>query len=444
MSTDNNTPLAQKPLPPGSDGLPFIGETLTFLFRPSVLRERSKLTGSITRTHILGRPTMIMFGSEANRFVLQKGMGMLSWKNGWPATFRELLGQSLFLQDGEEHRRNRRLLLPAFHKQALASYFDSMNSVIKTYLDKWAQQQTFPWFSELKQMTFEIASVLLIGGETGKTVSRLSQLFTEMTNGLFQVPLRMSWTPYGKALAARDAIRQYLLEAIDRRYTTPMNDALGLLVQSRDEDGSALTRDEIMHQAMLLVFAGHETTTSMLTSLGMALAQNPDVWRKLEAEQAALNIEGDVTLDHLRQMPYLEQVLKEIERLYPPVAGGFRGVEEDFEFNGYRIPKGYTVQWSIIGTHQDDRIYTNPKQFDPERFSPERAEGEGVPFSLVGFGGGPRICIGQQFAQMEMKIYASYLIRHYTWTLLSKQPVKMSNFPTLHPVDNLPVQFRRR
>ncbi|MCG9892695.1 MAG: cytochrome P450 [Thermosynechococcaceae cyanobacterium MS004] len=117
---------ADLPLPPGSFGLPILGETLGFLLDPQFANKRQVKYGNIFKTHLIGRRTVVMMGPEANRCILSTHMTHFSWREGWPNTFRELLGESLFLQEGEQHRRNRKLLMPAFHGKALESYFDVM------------------------------------------------------------------------------------------------------------------------------------------------------------------------------------------------------------------------------------------------------------------------------------------------------------------------------
>lgn len=430
------------PLPPGKTGLPYIGEFPRFLDL-DYLMEQYKQHGPIFRSRLIGRELVIMMGPEANRFLLSSGMQHFSWRDGWPPTFKELLGESLFVQDGEEHKQKRKLIIPAFHRQALHHYLGTMEDITQKYLQKWEQMGTFRWLSENKQLTFEIASTLLIGSATGEATAHLSRLFTQLTAGFITIPARWSWTPYGKALKARDEILAHIERAIHHRQQNPMKDALGLLVQTRDEDGSALTMQELKAQALLLLFAGHETSASMLTSLMMLLAQHPNVWEKARAEQDAVSIQGKLEMEHFKQMPYLEQVLKEVERLYPPVPAGFRSVIEPFEFNGCYVPQGWTALYPINVTHRDERLYTNPDQFDPDRFSPERGEGS-LPYSLVGFGGGPRVCVGYAFAQLEMKIVASYLLRHYQWSLIPGQKLNMIYRPTLFPKDGLLVNFQRR
>ena len=147
-------------------------------------------------------------------------------------------------------------------------------------------------------------------------------------------------------------------------------------------------------------------------------------------------------MEQLGQMPYLEQILSEIERLHPPVGGGFRGVIKPFEFNGFHVPAGWQLVYSILLTHQLPEIYPNPERFDPDRFSPQRQEHKQRPFSLIGFGGGARICIGIAFAKMEMKIVAAHLLRGYQWELLPNQSLDSVLVPTRRPKDRLRVRLQ--
>lgn len=421
-----------------------IGESLNFLFDPDFADKRRQKYGSIFRTHILGRPTVVLAGPEANEFLLSSHIDHFSWRGGWPDTFKELLGESLFLQEGEEHRRNRKLLMPAFHGKALESYFASMTELSQRYLQQWAELGEFAWFPEMKQFTFEVASVLLVGTAPGEQIAQLSAWFTSLTNGLFMVPIRWGWTPYGRALKARNRLLAYIETMIEAHQASPQRDVLGLLLETTDEAGNRLSLDEIKVQTLLMLFAGHETTTSMLTSLVMALAQHPEVMARAQQEQQALAAQGELSMAQLRQMPYLDQVLKEVERLYPPVGGGFRQVEKAFEFNGYHVPAGWMALYRIDAAHKDERCYTSPESFDPDRFSPERAEHKRYDYSLVGFGGGPRICLGMAFAQMEMKILAAHLLRGYDWTLLPNQDLTMRPIPTLRPASGVKVRLQRR
>ncbi|MDY7022665.1 MAG: cytochrome P450, partial [Cyanobacteriota bacterium] len=166
-----------------------------------------------------------------------------------------------------------------------------------------------------------------------------------------------------------------------------------------------------------------------------------DVFAKAQAEQQQLQLSEPLSFEQLKLMPYLDQVLKEVLRFVPPVGGAFRQVIETCEFNGYTLPKGWSVLYQIGRTHYDPSIYNEPDKFDPDRFFPERTEEK--PYGYLPFGGGMRECLGKEFAKLEMKILAILLLREYEWELLANQNLEMTVAPTPHPKDDLLVNFRR-
>jgi cytochrome P450 len=382
-----------------------------------------------------------MMGTEANRFILSTGMQHFSWREGSPSTYRMLFGESLFVQDGEEHRTKRKLLMPAFHREALQAYITTIEAITIHYLRKWERAKTFTWFTENKQYMFDVVSTLLIGCEPGEETERLSELFAELANGFSALPISLPGTKFYRAQRAREALLDHIEAAVRVRQQHPTEDALSLMVQSRGEDGSGLTMRELKEQSLLLLLAGHESTTSMITSFCYAMAQNPAVLAQARAEQDALR--GPLTMERLRAMSYLDRVLKEVERMYAPVSGGFRGVVKAFEFNGYHIPEGWLILYNVHHTHYDESIFPDPKVFDPERFCPENDQ-SAQPFSLIGFGGGPRFCLGYPLALLAMKIYAVHLLRSYVWEPVPGQNLEYVYFPTLHPADGLKVNFSQR
>ncbi|HEY9673109.1 MAG TPA: cytochrome P450 [Waterburya sp.] len=431
------------PLPPGSFGLPLIGETISFLRDSNFAKKRHKQYGAIFKTHIFGRPTIMIGEAEANRFVLTNENQYFVVT--WPASTKALLGPaSLSLQTGGEHMKRRKLLSQAFQPRALAGYATTMESITQRYLEKWERQGTLTWYPELRSYTFDIACKLLVGTDSASD-SHFGELFEEWCNGLFTVSLPLPWTQFGRALRCRQQLLVKIEEIVRQRQQQSESgeDALGLLLQARDEEGNSLSLEELKDQVLLLLFAGHETLTSALASMCLSLAQHPEVLATVRTEQQQFAGEEPLTLEQLKQMSYLEQVLKEVLRVIPPVGGGFREVIQDCEFNGYTIPKGWFALYQIGNTHQDSSVYTNPDRFDPDRFNLERAEDKPKPFSYVPFGGGVRECLGKEFAKLEMKIFAALLARDYQWELLPDQNLDMVMTPTPHPRDGLRVNFRR-
>lgn len=216
-------------------------------------------------------------------------------------------------------------------------------------------------------------------------------------------------------------------------------------MQASEPDGSKLSDEQLIAHINILLVAGHETTTSMASWLLYLLHQNPEYTERILAEQVAiLNGEAEPNLEQIKRMKVLENAVSEAERLYPPVTRGPRGVLEEFEFNGYQVPAGKYVLYAISASHMLPDVFENPQQFDPDRFAPPREEDKKHPYALVGFGGGPRICIGINFAQVEIKAIASHVVRHYNLELLPGQRIVPRYDATSWPVEGIKMRVTHK
>jgi len=427
-------------LPRSILGLPVIGDILNILQNSPFTKKRQQKNGSIFKSSFFGQPIVFMSGQEANLFILSNDNQYFVVTS--PASTRALLGPlSLSVQTGANHINRRKLLYQAFGPRALVGYIGAMENITQRYLEKWEKMETLTWYPELRNYTFDVAAKLLVGLDNGSETA-LGHNFETWSKGLFSIALDLPWTKFGKAKKCRKLMLAELEKIIgDRKLGTASgNDALSLLISARDEEGNSLSLDELKDQVLLLLFAGHDTLTSAIASFCLLLAQNPDVMAKVRAEQQQFSATEPLTLEQLKEMTYLEQVLREVLRLVPPVGGGFRQVIKACEFGGYEIPKGSIVLYLINPTHQDSQLYPEPDRFDPDRFSSERAA---KPFSYVPFGGGLRECLGKEFARLEMKLFAAKIIREFEWDLLPDQDLNLIALPTPHPRDGLRVKFRR-
>ena len=428
------------PLPPGSFGLPLIGDTLNFLRDSQFARKRHQQYGPIFKTSILGQPTIFLYGPEANMFILTNENQYFTVS--WPPSTKALLGPlSLALQTGSDHQKRRKLLYQAFQPRALAGYTIAMEEITHQYLQKWVKIGTLTWYPELRNYTFDIAAKLLVGIDSGSQTP-LGHFFETWCEGLFTIPLRLPWTKFGRAWKSRKLLLVEIENIICQRQQNRQvgEDALSLLIAAKDEEGNSLSLEELKDQVLLLLFAGHETLTSAIASFCLELAKHPQVMAKVRAEQQQFPPNEPITLEQLKQMPYLEQVMKEVLRLVPPVGGGFREVIRSCEFNGYQIPEGWSILYQINQTHKDSQVYPEPENFDPERFNPEYSA-NAKPFSYVPFGGGLRECLGKEFAKLEMKLFAARIVRECNWELLPNQDLTLITVPTPHPRDGLQVKF---
>ena len=437
------------PLPPGARGLPLIGETVEWVRNPlRFAQERAERYGPVWRTHLMGRPCVVLLGPEANRFMLGTHMHLFSSRAGWGRPITTLIGGGLSLIDGAEHRRHRRMIQPALHGPMLAHYFETMQQLTAEHATRWVRQGQLQLFDAFKHLSFEIAARLMLGARSDAETARFFAQFHVFTGGLFAPPAwRIPGSPYGKAWAARAQLRSTLQAVIAARRAAPPDqdrvDLLGLLLAARDEQGQGFSDAELIDELLVLLWAGHDTVTSLLTWTMLELLRHPEVYAPTLAEQQAVLGDRPLELAQLKQLPQLDRVLREAERLHPPAPGGFRGVVEDFEYGGFRVPAGWTVMYSIVYTHHMPELWHDDMRFDPDRFAAPRSEGR-TPFGLIGFGAGPRVCVGLPFAQMQMRIVVSHLLRHLRLALVPGQSFTPVAVPTKMPKDGLVVNIEHR
>ena len=440
----SNSKIDSLPEPPGDRGLPLIGETLSFFTDPDFNRKKREKYGKIYQTNVFGNPTAIFIGADANTFLFRNENKYVV--STWPKSTRILLGkESLAVNSGSFHTSRRKLLYQAFQPRALSNYIPTMEKITDAYLQKWQQMETLTWYPELRDYTFDIASNLFVSTDGGSHTS-VGRNFETWCAGLFTLPISLPWTKFGNALKARKKLLKDLEQIIIKRQQAEDagEDALGLLIKAKDEEGNSLTLEELKDQILLLLFAGHETLTSAIASFCLLTAQHPEVMQRLRNEQDSLNITNTPTLEDFKEMTYLDMVLKEVMRLVPPVGGGFRKAIDTFEFAGYRIPKDWTIQYQIAQTHQDEDLYPKSDRFDPERFAPNNAVDKQASFGYIPFGGGLRECLGKEFARLEMRLFASKLLKDYQWELIPNQNLDLITIPSPRPRDGLQVKFSRR
>jgi cytochrome P450 len=436
------------PLPPGTRGIPFIGETVDWVRDPLLFaQKRYNRYGPVWSTHLMGRPCAVLLGPDANRFMLQTHRHLFSSRAGWGRSITSLIGDGLSLIDGIEHRRHRQMIMPALHGAMLGRYFDVMHELTAQHVTRWTQQDQFKLFDGFKHLSFGIAARLMLGTRTQREANRFYEQFHRFTGGLFALPAwKLPWLPYGKAWRSGQQLRRTLQEVISARRAAPHADdldILGLLLNACDADGMRFTDDELIDELLVLLWAGHDTVTSLLTWTLLELLRQPALWARAAAEQHTLPSDDHLSLAHLKHIPLLDNILREAERLHPPAPGGFRGVIEPFEYGGYQIPAGMTAMYSIVWTHHMPELWHAPARFDPDRFLPPRDEGK-QPFTLIGFGGGPRICVGYAFAKMQMQIIVSHLLRHCHFEVLPGQDFTPIPVPTKMPKDGLIVRVSKR
>ena len=383
--------------------------------------------GPVFRTTYLGRSLVYLVGPEANRFVLSSNRSKFSHYEGWGKLFgvADVYGNGLLTMDGPEHDRHRRMMNPAFAMSSIDRYLVLMNRIIRERTAGWGTVGEVDVYQEARKITFDVAAEALLGLKPGVAVDRFRDLFVRLlTQGL---GARIS--------RERHELRRFLQSTIQERRERPTDDVLGMLIQARDDEGNALNDEQLIAHINILLVAGHETSTSLCAWLLYVLGKHPGVMQRVLSEQdEVLGIDEDPTLDHIKSMRVLDNALSEAERLYPPVANGPRGVLEDIVFNGYHIAAGSHICYAIAATHLLPSVFADPDRFDPDRFGRPREEHKETSYALVGFGGGPRICIGINFAKVEIKATVSHVLRQYDLALVPNQ-----NIVQLYRANGMPL-----
>ena len=442
----HNTIEESYELPPGQFGLPFIGESIEWLINPNFFQTRHAKYGNIFKTNLFSKPTVVLIGHEGNKFLFEnEGKYFSDGMNlAVPTSTKRLMGSgSLVMQMGDEHKKNRRIVYKAFQTNSLEEYIPIIEFQSKKFLERWRKKKIFRWHNEFKDYSLAIAMQAFLDINENNTDSEFSELYKKWGDGLLSFPIDLPFTRFGQALRCRELLLEKIGSIItERQKENSGKDLLSLILKNSIIDESlSLNHKDIQEQVLTLVFAGHDTLSSALTSFFQLISLNPKIKVKLYEELVSLEGINSLTGQRIKEMTYLDQVTKEVFRFSPPTSGTPRKVLQDCYYRGYKIPQDWNILYNIGQTQKDESVYLCPHQFNPENFSTSAKK---PALSYIPFGGGSRECIGKDFAILELKILAIYLIRGYDWKLISKQSYKKILLPALHPKDGLKVMFWKR
>ncbi|XP_067310739.1 cytochrome P450 26C1 [Pseudorasbora parva] len=493
------------PLPQGSMGWPLVGETFHWLFQGSGFHiSRREKHGNVFKTHLLGKPLVRVTGAENIRKILLGEHTLVCTQ--WPQSTRIILGPNTLVNSvGDLHKRKRKILAKVFSRGALEAYLIRLQDVVKSEIAKWCTVTgSVDVYAAAKSLTFRIAVQVLLGLHLDEQqIASLSKTFEQLMNNLFSLPIDTPISGLRKGIRAREilhsAMEKIIEEKLKKQQSSDYCDAFDYMLSSAKEDDYELTMQELKETAVELIFAAHSTTASASTSLILQLLRHPDVSRCARAELESEGLISDshgpcrsychgnitskesdaaekstsewrsttnktlcceagdkeegcrsrthvpyLSLEKLSQLSYLDCVVKEVLRFLPPVSGGYRTVLQTFELNGYQIPKGWSVMYSIRDTHETAEAYQNPELFDPDRFCADKDNIKTDRFSYVPFGGGVRRCIGRELALIVLKTLTVELLATADCTLATETYPRMQTVPIVHPVNGLHVFFNYR
>ena len=409
--------------------------------------------GPIFSMRLLHSRVVFMLGPEANHYVTVSHPENFHWRESSFGDLIPLLGDGLLTIDDAYHDRAREIMMPAFHREQVSASVKAMIEEATVAIDRLRPGQTVDVYEWMRGLAMRIAMRALLGldpDEAGKGAAAAAHF--ERALGFYGTDfhlrlLRGPGSPWSKMVRSRAVLDEIVYGEIARRRTDPdpeKMDILSLLLAVRDDAGEGFTAKEVRDQVMTLMFAGHDTSTSTLTFMMHELARHPDVLAKLCDEQDRVLAGKTPDIDTLeREMPYLEMVLDEVLRLYPPAWIGPRRAVRDFEFGGYGVARGAYVNYCSWASHRLPEVFPEPEAFIPERFTRERKAA--LPRgAYVPFGGGRRICIGKRFGQTEVKLVATMLLQRLRLGAMPGRTMTVRQMPTLSPKGGLQMRVLER
>ncbi|MFN0088422.1 MAG: cytochrome P450 [Blastocatellia bacterium] len=440
-------PPGPKPILPGYNFMALRRDRIGFLTK------LAKEYGEIAHFKLGSVPVYLLTNPEHIRDVLVTHNKLFMKGEGLQRAKR-LLGEGLLTSEGEFHLRQRRLAQPAFHRQRIAGYAQTMVDCARRMREEWQPGETRDIAREMMRLTLAIAGKTLFGtdvireaDEIGAALQTAMEAFNRLTlpfsNLIEKLPLP-SVRRFEQAKGRLDATIYRIIEE-RRAGKEDHGDLLSMLIQARDTegDGRGMTDLQLRDEVMTIFLAGHETTANALTWTWYLLSQHP-------AEEARFHEEVDQTLagrepapEDYSRLAYTERVLAESMRLYPPAWIIGRRALTHYSLDGYTIPAGSILLMSQYVMHHHPKYFPDPERFDPERWTPEAREAR-PKFSYFPFGGGPRLCIGEQFAWMEGVLVLAAIGQRWRMRLSPGHPVAMQPLVTLRPKHGMKMVLAQR
>ncbi|MEZ4629831.1 MAG: cytochrome P450 [Deinococcales bacterium] len=431
----------------GPKALPIVGNIPQLIKdAPKFFLEAQQNYGDIFSYYIGSKRVYFLLNPEDIKYVLQDNYKNYS-KNSNYQRIKALVGEGLLTSEGETWFRNRRLAQPVFHRQKIHGFAEMMVDRCLAMLETWEgyyqRGEALNMQAQMMRLTLGIIGEALFSEEVSGDAARVSEALgfaLEHTNNLILSPFPFTAklpTPANlKFKHSTATLDEIIYRIIDKRRTElkagaeDKGDLLSMLLQAQDADSGAQMNDkELRDEAMTLFLAGHETTATSLTWLSYLLCKHPEVYQKLQQEIDEVLAGCRVTYNDLEKLPYTRMVIDEALRLYPPAwIIGRQPIADDTLPSGIKVSKGQDISISPYVLHHHPQLWPEPERFLPERFLEKPSR-----FAYLPFGGGPRVCIGNHFALMEMGLVLVTVLQGFGLELTPNQHVQLQTSITLRP-----------
>lgn len=438
-----STSANQKQIP-GPRGVPVLG------MLPDMIRDMLGLFtntareyGGIAQLKLLNKSYLLVTDPDYVKYILQDNHKNFI-RGRSVANGRELLGNGLPLIDGDFWLRERRMLQPAFHRERLGKLTERVTSVIAAFMQEWEGKakasETLDMDDEMMRLTLTVIIKSMFSAQIDDKIPGLSHAFNVASRFMLWRSQQM-WAPslsvpvprnveYNRALKV---LNETIYPLISDGRQNPKDDLLGMMLEMRDaETGEGMSDRQARDEVVTIFFAGHETTAATLAWAFYVLSEHPAVEERMRTELKDV-LQGRMpAFADLPKLTYMQQVLNEVLRLYPAAYLFAREAVVDDLLDGYRIPAHMMIFISPFVTHRDQKYWPEPERFDPERFLPEQAARR-PRHVYFPFGEGLHLCIGNNFALMEMQLILAMALQRFRLKLVPDHPIAFKPEATLRP-----------
>ncbi|MDY0006865.1 MAG: cytochrome P450 [Spongiibacteraceae bacterium] len=428
---------------PGDDGWPLVGRGLQMFGNLlGVARDHHRRFGEVSRTSLGPQRGLLVVGADNYQRIYLDRDRQFSAEMGYAEQLGKFYKGGLLLRDFDEHRFQRRIMQGAFKTPAMRNYVALMNPMLLASIQQWPRDKTVSFFPLIKHALLEVGARVFIGlKEFGGEADLLNEAFINLNDGLGAV---LHWNLPGmkfrRGLKGKADLQGYFARLVGERRGAEGDDMFTFMCNERSEDGELFSDTDIVQHAAFLLFAAHDTTTSLLSHMVMHLAQNQDWQQRLREECQALD-KPALEYEDLEKLTLMDYCIQETLRLHPSVPIMARRTTVDMELGGFAVPAHTMVFLPIAFNHRDANYWSDPERFDPLRFSPERAEFKRHSFCYHPFGGGAHKCIGLHFAAMQAKCFLHQLLLNCRLTCEPGYQPKLQWVPLPKPRDGARVRF---
>ncbi|KAJ1274151.1 hypothetical protein BS78_05G040600 [Paspalum vaginatum] len=462
---------ARARLPPGSTGLPLIGETLRLIAayktpnpEPFIDERVARHGSGVFTTHVFGERTVFSADPAFNRLLLAAEGRAVDCS--YPSSIATLLGpRSLLLTRGPAHKRLHSLTLTRLGRPASPPLLAHIDRLVLATMDDWdAAAAPVRLLDEAKKITFNLTVKQLVSIDPGPWTESVRREYVKLIDGFFSIPFPFAYllpfTTYGQALKARNkvagALREVIRKRMDEKAESGGGAKKGAVDQEEKKDmvqelleaeGGSFSVEEMVDFCLSLLVAGYETTSVLMTLAVKFLTETPAALAQLKEEHDSIrDIKGKsqpLEWSDYKSMPFTQCVINETLRVANLISGVFRRANTDIHFKDYVIPKGCKIFASFRAVHLNPEHYENARTFDPWRWQSKNRLQNAVGASLfTPFGGGPRLCPGYELARVVVSVFLHHLVTRFSWEEAEED--RLVFFPTTRTLKGYPIYLRRR